>query len=69
MNSPAALTALNNMPSTDTPAGQLPPADKYIVVNIFYLKKIILLRVLSDKTENCVAGFLIDTFLTPLSSF
>ena len=36
-NAPAKPADLNNMPGTDTPAGPSSPADKYIVVNTFFL--------------------------------
>ena len=38
-------------------------------MNTFYLKKLLLLQVISYIAQNCVAGFLLNPFFTPLGTF
>lgn len=67
-NATAALTVPTDTPSTNTLDVPNPLANKYIVVNTFYLK-FVLLHILLDKSQNCVAGFLLNPHFTPLGTF
>ena len=51
---------------TDTWDGPNPPLDKYICEYIL-LKKIILLHIISDRAQKCVAGYILNS-LHPLGT-
>ena len=69
MKSPNVPTATNDTPDTDTLSGTNPLDNKYMAINTFDLNYFLLLQVLLDRAQNCVARFLLEPGFTPLGTF
>ena len=69
-NNPAASTALNDTPVTDTLDGMNISPDKYIVINTFYLNfSTFVAPFFWGGAQNYVAGFLLDPHFAPIGTF